>query len=809
MKNLKNFIPHVLVIIGFIIVALAYFSPVLSGKEIFQSDIVQYTGMSKEQVEFRETYNEESYWNNSAFGGMPTYQLGAKYPYNYIKALDSVIRFLPRPADYLFIYFIGFYILLCSFRIKPLQAFFGALAFGFSTYLIVIIGAGHNAKAHAIAYMPMVLAGVFLVFRKKYLTGFILTTIAAALEISTNHFQMTYYLLLLLLIVAIYYTVIYIKQKDFKSLVQIIGIFIVSGILAIGANATNLLATAEYADFSTRSKSELTFNPDGTEKDRANAMSHEYITEYSYGVFETFNLFVPRLLGGGNAEDIGADSNVGDFITSLGAYPADVEGFTKQAPTYWGDQPIVAAPAYIGAIVIFLFILALFTEKRKFKYIFVIGAIVSILLSWGKNFPLTDFMIDNFPMYNKFRAITSIQVIAELCIPALAIIGLASFFKSSKEEQLDALKKSGIVSGAIVVFLFACKLFLDFQGANDDYIMQVYGEIGPSYVAALIEDRQSMYVSDLIRTLFFITLVAAALYFFIKQKLSEQSALIIIGVVMIIDLIMIDWNYVNKSNFVNASQVKNPFVKTIVDDKILQDKSNFRVFDMQSPFNSGRTVFFHQALGGYHAAKPKKVQELYDYQITKQNYEILNMFNVKYVISQDENQNPISLQNPEANGNAWFVSEIKTLPSADEIMIELSKVKTKTTALVQEGKVHEKLKSNYIVDSLASIKLVDSRSNYLKYESNNPNEGVAVFSEIYYPKGWKITIDGKETEMFEADYVLRALLIPGGKHTIEFKFDPEVVSKGSKIALISSILILLSIIGSLVYLFKKRKKDIN
>lgn len=809
MKNLKNFIPHILAIFGFIIIALAYFSPVLSGKEIFQSDIVQYTGMSKEQVNFRETFKEESYWNNSAFGGMPTYQLGAKYPHNYIKQLDSVIRFLPRPADYLFIYFIGFYLLLSSFRIKPLQAFIGALAFGFSTYLIVIIGAGHNAKAHAIAYMPMVLAGVFLVFRKRYLPGFIITTLAAALEISTNHFQMTYYLLLLLIIVAVYYIIIYCKQRDFKSLATIFGIFIVSGILAIGANATNLLATAEYASFSTRSTSELTFNPDGTAKDRDNAMSHDYITEYSYGIFETFNLLVPRLTGGGNVENVGKDSSLGNLLTSLGASPIDVEGFTKQAPTYWGNQPIVAAPAYIGAIVVFLFILALFSEKRKFKYIFIVGAILSIVLSWGKNFPLTDFMIDNFPMYNKFRAITSIQVIAELCIPALAIIGLASFFKSAKDQQLDALKKSGITTVSLLVFLFICKTFLDFKGANDGYLMQMYGEIGPNFIKALVEDRQKMYVNDLIRSFIFILIAFTSLYFFIKSKLTENITLIILGLVLVLDLVLVDWNYVNKSNFVNASQVKQPFEKTAVDDKILEDKSNFRVFDMQSPFNSGRTSFFHQALGGYHAAKPKKIQELYDYQIINQNFEILNMFNVKYIISQDDNQAPISLQNPDANGNAWFVSEVKTLPSADEIMIALSKVNTKTTALVENGKTTSTLKQNYIIDSLASIKLIEARSNFLKYESNNANEGVAVFSEMYYPKGWKITVDGKDAEMFEVDYVLRGVYLKPGKHLIEFKFEPEVIVKGSRIALISSILILFFIIGGILFNLKKKKNNLK
>lgn len=807
MKNLKNYLPHIFSILGFIIIALAYFSPVLSGKEILQSDIVQYVGMSKEQVEFRETYNEESYWNNSAFGGMPTYQLGAKYPHNYVKELDSLIRFLPRPADYLFIYFIGFYLLLSCFRIKPLQAFIGALAFGFSTYLIIIIGAGHNAKAHAIAYMPMVLAGVFLVFRKKYISGFIITTLAAALEISANHFQMTYYLLFLLAIVAIYYVVDYIKEKDFVSLGKIFGVFIVSGILAVGANATNLMATAEYANFSTRSSSELTFNPDGTAKDRDIAMTHEYITEYSYGVFETFNLFVPRLLGGGNAENVGKDSNLGNLLIKLGASPSEVTAFTKQAPTYWGDQPIVAAPAYIGAVVIFLFVLALFAEKRKFKYIFVAGAAVSILLSWGKNFPLTDFMIDYFPMYNKFRAITSIQVIAELCIPALGIIGLASFFKLSKEEQFTTLKKSGIATLGLIIFLFVCKMFVDFQGVNDGYLMQMYGEIGPDFVRAIQEDRQAMYINDLFRTLILVAIAGAILYFFIKEKLTEKISLVVLGLVIVFDLVTIDWNYVNKSNFVSASQVKNPFTKTAVDDQILNDTSNFRVFDMQSPFNSGRTSFFHQALGGYHAAKPKKIQELYDYQITSQNFEILNMFNVKYIISQNEDQQPISLQNPEANGNAWFVSEVKTLPSADEIMIELSKVNTKKTALVQSNKVNVNLKPAYVVDSLATIKLVDARSNFLKYESNNVNEGIAVFSEMYYPKGWNVTIDGNKVEMFEVDYVLRALQVPAGKHTIEFKFEPEVVEKGSLIALISSIIIFMLIVFGLVLSFKKCKNN--
>jgi len=310
MEKQKKFVPHILAFLGFVVVALIYFYPVLQGKEIYQSDIVQYIGMAKEQNHFRQAEDTEPYWTNSAFGGMPTYQLGAKYPHNYVKNLDSVLRFLPRPADYLFLYFIGFYVLLLALRIKPLKAFIGALAFGFSTYLIIILGVGHNAKAHAIAYMPLVVAGVLLVFQRKYILGGLLTMVAAALEIQANHFQMTYYLLFLLIIIGVYYTYKFIKAKAYKDYVKIIGVFVVAGILAIGANATNLMATSEYAKVSTRSNSELTTNPDGSPKDSSNAMSYEYITEYSYGKAESLNLIAPRLFGGGNSEKLDETSEV-------------------------------------------------------------------------------------------------------------------------------------------------------------------------------------------------------------------------------------------------------------------------------------------------------------------------------------------------------------------------------------------------------------------------------------------------------------------------------------------------------------------
>lgn len=809
MKNFKNYVPHLLAIVGFIVVALAYFHPVLSGKQIFQSDIVQYTGMAKELNDFRQTHNEETYWVNNAFGGMPTYQLGAKYPHNYIKELDYTLRFLPRPADYVFLYFIGFYILLLTYKVKPLKAFIGALLFGFSTYLIVIIGAGHNAKAHAIAYMPLVLAGVNLVFRKKYLLGGVLTMIAAALEIAANHFQMTYYLLIFLLIVTVYYVVYYIKQKDFSSLAKMLGVFVIAGILAIGLNATNLMATSEYANFSTRSDSELTIAPDGSPKASTNAMTHEYITEYSYGIFETFNLLVPRIMGGGNGENIGTSSNsykfVSSFLQSQGYDPSAAQQFSDHAPTYWGNQPIVAAPAYIGAIVIFLAVLCFFVDNRKIKYYLGTGAVVSILLSWGHNFFLTDFLIDNFPLYNKFRAITSIQVIAELCFPILAILGLQAFFKASKEEQFNALKKSGITFGALLILLFVMKSMMSFSGANDSYYMQMFQEAGSAFISALVEDRKAMYTNDLFRTFIFIALAAGTLFAYNKEKLNAKTALIIVGILGVFDLVSIDTKYVNKDNFVAKQMVEKPFQATPADERILSDESQFRVFEQQGGFSSARSSFFHHSLGGYHAAKPKKIQDLFDYQIAQQNMEVLNMLNVKYVIGKNEEGQDIPLTNREANGNAWFVKNIKKVANADEMMKEMKTFHSKETALVYTNEIVNK--TTFTIDSLAQIKLTNYEPNKLVYQSNNQNEGFAVFSEMYYPKGWKISVDGKPAEMIEVNYALRGMNIPAGNHKIEFAFEPEVVKTGSTISLISSLVALLVIATGLYFGMKKKNES--
>jgi hypothetical protein len=833
MKQLQKFYPHFLAIIGFIIIALVYFYPVIQGKKIFQSDIVQFTGMAKEQNDFRAEYHTEPYWTNSAFGGMPTYQLGANYPHDYVGKLDDMLRFLPRPADYLFLYFLGFYGLLLVLKVDPLKAFFGALAFGFSTYLIVILGIGHNAKAHSIGYMPLVVAGFILVFKKRYVLGGILTMITVALEINANHFQMTYYLLLLLLVMGIYFLYNLVREKDLKSLPKIIGTFAVAVLLAIGANATSLLATKEYTDSSIRGKSELTFNADGSKNNTTASMSTDYITEYSYGITESLDLIVPRLFGGSNAENVGKESKLYEFVINQGGSEEEAKQFAETAPTYWGDQPIVAAPAYIGAIVFFLCILALYHDKRKIKYVFVAGSLLSLFLSWGKNFSsLTNFFIEYVPLYDKFRAVSSIQVILELCIPVLAIMGLQSFFKET-ENQKKSLLYSAATSIGLIVLLFLAKSMFSFSTENDGYYIQAYGkEMGTAFVEALKADRASLFLADLLRSGFFMVIVFGILWFYLKGKLAQNTAIILVGVFMVGDLFFVDKNYVSNTpkQFASAREVNEPFQASPADEEILKDKSIYRVYDIQGRLQ-GRTSYFHKSVGGYSAVRPRRYDQIFDYVIDKQladlgknidpktlsltkSIPMLNALNVKYLVVQAKDNQSIPITNPFINGNAWFVSNIQTVNSADEEMKSLDKIDTKQVALMGPAEVTGSysvasrggLPNNFNKDTTATIKVNVYKPNYIKYTSYNSNNGFAVFSENYYKNGWKATIDGKVVPIYRVDYVLRGVDIPKGKHTIEFKFEPLVVKTGSTIALFSSIGMLLMIIGG-VYFDQKKKQE--
>lgn len=802
----KKSLLHLLVLLGFIAVSLIYFNPVLQGKQIYQSDIVQYIGMSKQQKDFKEKTGEETYWTNSAFAGMPTYQLGARYPHNYIKKLDLTLRFLPRPADYLFLYLLSFYILLLVLKVDFKLAALGALAFGFSTYLIIILGVGHNSKAHAIAYMPLVLSGILLVFQKRYILGFLLTAIAMGLELVANHFQMTYYLLLLVIVLGVVYLIDAYKKQMLPHYFKSTGILVGAVILAIGLNATNVLATQEYVKHSTRGKSELTINPDGSPKEITSGLDKDYITQFSYGGWETFNLFIPRFMGGGNAEKLGKDSNIYDAVRKLGATPAQALDQAENAPMYWGKQPIVEAPAYVGAVILFLFVFALFLVKGRLKWWLVGGTILSLLLSYGKNLNfLTDIFIDYVPLYNKFRAVTSVQVILELCIPVLAIFGLVRLFNdfNKDEEKLKALKFTSVITGGLaLVFLLFGRSIFDFVGANDGRYIQALGQ---DFIRAVKDDRKAIFTADTIRSLILILLAAGLIFGYLKDKIKEHWVLVGFAVLILFDLVGVNRRYVNEDDFVSSIQMSKPFVANEVDKQIQSDKTHFRVFDLVS--GPSKPSYFHNSLNGYNAAELKRYREVFDWYVSRNNINVLSMLNTKYIIAQDEEGKVFPYVNDEANGNAWFIEKLKPVEDANSEIRGLDSLNTKRVALINKSVLSKTTisKQDFILDSLADINVEVYQPNYIKYKTNNSNAGFAVFSEIYYPKGWKVTIDGKEANFTRVNYILRGMEVPAGAHTIEFKFDPDVVKTGSSISLASSAVLAILLAIGLFYEFKKRK----
>ncbi len=805
--NFKSIFPTLIAIASFVIISLIYFSPVLEGKKILQSDIVQFTGMSKEIQDFRAENHREPYWTDAAFGGMPAFQVSTYFPHDFIKIIDNIIRFLPRPADYLFLYFFGFFILMSVLKVDWRLAIFGSIAFGLSTYLIVILGVGHNAKAHAIGYFPIVLAGVLLVFQRRYLWGFILTTLASALEISAGHVQMTYYLFFVLLLLGVSEFVMALKEKQILMFSKAVLVLLISALLAVGMNANHLLPTREYAKESTRSKSELTINPDGSPRKNTGGLDRNYITEYSYGIAESFNLFIPRFTGGGNAENLGKDSETFRFLKEKIGY-SEAKDFSTHAPTYWGTQPIVAAPAYIGAVFIFLFILSFFLLSNKSKGWLLGSIVLALMLSWGKNLNfLTNFFIDFVPMYDKFRAVSSIQVILELGIPILAMLALHQFIFNEKLDvkmkEKALLYATSIAGGLALFFVIVGTHWFSFESVMD----AEYDKMIPGFTDALIQDRKSIFISDSIRTLVFVLLTAGGLWAFVKNKLNTGSVIVIIGLLMVIDMVFVAKKYVNNDDFVRASKVESPFEPTDVDKAILEDKSHYRVANFTvNPLNDASTSYFHKSIGGYHAAKPLRYQELFEYQIAaKSNYEVLNMLDTKYIIGATKQGEMQVELNDSAYGNAWFVNDIIWVKNANEEIMALDSLK-KNKAVVHEKYRALIPKNGWVVDSTATIKLEKYQPDALIYKSSSHLPQVALFSEMYYPKGWKATVDGKEFEIFRANYVLRALYIPAGTHQIVFKFEPEVIRQGGTISLLSFILFIVAVGLVLGYIQLKKNR---
>ena len=775
---MKDYLTHLVCVLILTLISVTYFYPVLSNKSIQQSDISQFSGMSKQIVDHRENFNEEPYWLDNAFLGMPSYQVSAKYPFDFLYYIDQAIRFLPRPADYLFLYLLSFYFLIISLNINYRYALFGAIAFGFSTYLIIILGVGHNTKALALGYLPFVVAGFLMILRGNYLKGFLISSLFLGLQVHANHYQMTYYTLIMLLVLVLVHYYDFLKSKELKKIYKSFFVFISVGLLALLMNSPSLLATKEYSEFSTRSKSDITINADGSAKESLSGLDKEYITEYSYGVLESLNLIFPRFMGGGSSERIREDSKLMNFIRSLDANQA--QQVYQYSKVYWGNQPIVAAPAYIGISLFFIFLLSILLVNDLNRKWILIAISISLFLSWGKNFSfLTDLMIDYFPLYDKFRAVSSIQIIIEFCIPLFAVMGLSKFFSNNTKEiqKLNSLKYASVfLVSLILVFYFFGTSILDFK--SDFEIFSQYPEI----LNLLIEERQYVFKSDVLRSLIIVVCCSITFYLFVKKIIKKDLTFLIITLIVIFDLWIVDKNYVNSDQFVKKSLVEIPFQKTIADKAILKDDSDFRVFEPMGGFSNARTSYFHKSIAGYHAAKPKRIQNLYDFYISKNNFDVLNMLNVKYIIQNSED-NPLGVtRNPNNLGNAWFVENIINVKNSDEELLELKNIDLSNTCLSQNSEI---INTSFQLNETNEIKLISRKANQLIYSSKTDSNQFAVFSEAFYNNGWQAYVDNKPVSHFKVNYLLRGMEMPKGTHEIKFEFKPEVINTGFYLSLLS------------------------
>ena len=775
---MKDYLTHLVCVLILTLISVTYFYPVLSNKSIQQSDISQFSGMSKQIVDHRENFNEEPYWLDNAFLGMPSYQVSAKYPFDLLYYIDQAIRFLPRPADYLFLYLLSFYFLIISLNINYRYALFGAIAFGFSTYLIIILGVGHNTKALALGYLPFVVAGFLMILRGNYLKGFLISSLFLGLQVHANHYQMTYYTLIMLLVLVLVHYYDFLKSKELKKIYKSFFVFISVGLLALLMNSPSLLATKEYSEFSTRSKSDITINADGSAKESLSGLDKEYITEYSYGVLESLNLIFPRFMGGGSSERIREDSKLMNFIRSLDANQA--QQVYQYSKVYWGNQPIVAAPAYIGISLFFIFLLSILLVNDLNRKWILIAISISLFLSWGKNFSfLTDLMIDYFPLYDKFRAVSSIQIIIEFCIPLFAVMGLSKFFSNNTKEvqKLNSLKYASVfLVSLILVFYFFGTSILDFK--SDFEIFSQYPEI----LNLLIEERQYVFKSDVLRSLIIVVCCSITFYLFVKKIIKKDLTFLIITLIVIFDLWIVDKNYVNSDQFVKKSLVEIPFQKTIADKAILKDDSDFRVFEPMGGFSNARTSYFHKSIAGYHAAKPKRIQNLYDFYISKNNFDVLNMLNVKYIIQNSED-NPLGVtRNPNNLGNAWFVENIINVKNSDEELLGLKNIDLSNTCLSQNTEI---INTSFQLNETNEIKLISRKANQLIYSSKTDSNQFAVFSEAFYNNGWQAYVDNKPVSHFKVNYLLRGMEMPKGTHEIKFEFKPAVINTGFYLSLLS------------------------
>ena len=818
--NLRSLTPHLVALLLFIVIAFAYFLPVIEGKELVAHDTDSWRSMAQETIEYNKSHDDVTLWTNSMFGGMPNYQISMVQPNNVLQYVEKVILSFPRPVSNVFLYLICFYILLLSFGLKPWQAIAGAIGFTFASYNFIVIAAGHNSKAITIAYVAPLIGAVFLAFREKRFLGAVLTAFFLSLAIRANHIQILYYTLIILFFFAIVEFIFSIREKKFPDFLKSAGVLIIAAIIAVGMNATSLLTTYEYSHYTMRGKSNgLTADTQSSQ----HGLNKEYITQWSYGVDETLTLLIPDFMGGASTGKLSMKSETAGHLKNLGVPDGQIKQIVTQLPLYRGTQPGTSGPVYLGAIVIFLFVLSFFVVDKKLKWWLVPMIILTMMLSWGKNFmPLTDFFIDYVPMYNKFRAVSMTLFATGFGIALLAFLAMKEVYEGniSKEKLTKSITVSALITGGIcLVFALVPSLAGSFVSPQDAQFQGDYAFLKDT----LPLDRQSLLRSDAFRSLVFIILGAFVLWSFVKGFLKKNVSIALLAFFILIDLFPVAKRYLNDDNF-ESKRPTQLVQKTPADEAILQDKSQFRILDATVDiFNDATPSYFHKNIGGYHAAKLRRYQELINMQLTGEigklfgafgsattaesitpvfdSLRVMNMLNMKYVIY---NKQAPPLVNPYHNGNAWFVNNIRIAQDANEEMKLLGEIDTRHELVIDKS-LASALPSKITPDSTAKISLKSYAPNHLIYSVDTKTDQVAVFSEIYYDKGWKATIDGKEVPYTRVNYLLRAMPLKAGSYDVEFRFAPGSYSTGNLLALISSVLLIIGLATYLFLFFRKKK----
>lgn len=836
-KN-KNLVYIAISIVAFLVLAFLYSTPVLTGKQLFQHDIVQYRGGAKELIDYRESFDKETYWSDSMFGGMPTYQMGSRFEGDIIKKVDSYLNILPRPVNYLFLLFSGFFLLGMVAVRNWKYALLGAKFFGLSTYFYIIIAAGHNGKVNTIEYFAPLLAGILLVYiRKKYILGFIVTTLFFGLQVAANHPQMTYYLFLglgFLFISELIRAIL--KKVPMKHFLISSGIIAFSLAIGVGMNSQRIMANSEYIKETVRGKQIL-----NTENNTAgnSGMDKASILNWSYGRLETLNLFIPRLMGGASNAPEGEKmmGEIQELVQQNVGSQAEMDRISQGfgSTTYWGEQPGTSGPAYQGAVVCFLALLGFFFAPKKYRYWILGATVLTILLAWGSNFmPLSDFFIEYVPFYSKFRAPSSILVVVELLFPLIAIVGLYKFFTdlqlTEEYKKKILLYISGGTLGLLLILFIFGKGILGFATETEQQYLP------PFLLDYLVSERYKMFSADTIKALIYVGITAAVLFLGIKQKLNQNIALLIIGAVSLFDLWSVNRNYLNDKNYVDAIFAENPFqtegtdylAEKVGDNPNLQsilasipvnktletiaqkDTKHYRVYNqVLGVTGETNTSYFRPSIGGYHAVRLRRYDDLMNAYITQPDSsktpKILNLLNTKYMIFGKPSE-PQVVPNPNANGNAWFVSDLKFAANPNEELALVGEVDNKKTAVINtEDKKYFDGK-NLQSDSTATINLTKYEPNELEFKSSSKTPQLAVFSEVYYPHGWKVSVDGKEVDYVKADYLLRAVHVPAGDHNIKMVFEPKVIETGKWISLICFALFILISAAGIYFVYRKREE---